>query len=244
MEVGMRRMFLVLVMIVGIALVPMARDAEAIQATPHVYVHEWSDSTGLIFKVNNDEPGTAFGILIGAVSSAGPPVVPPGDPQGGIVMDNGAYWQGKLLDVKSQNYDNGHGGSDTDWGAYLGGTEVLKGLNPAFWSGVSYAYLFYASSLGDGIVQYDYGLFYVNGGAYGSPWASIHQQLIDFTKIPTVNGTIIPVPGYAVSFQGMTIPEDLSGTPPPPRLVPIPSALLLLGPGLVGLAAVRRKIKK
>ena len=234
----MGRFFFILVMIVSAAVIPMVRDAEALQA-PELTVNEYKDAVGLIYQVTNNLPlDSVDAIFIGAAS-------PNGTPQGPLVNVPG--WGGMLLHIEATQ------GSSNEWDAYSGqGADkviVLKGLGGSYepsWSAYvgGYGYLFWGSST-NAIPGRGNGLFYVDGGTLSSPWADIHDPTFNpFTEktyIDPTNGNVEAPPGYGVSAQGVTYqPQDT----PPPRPVPVPSALLLLGPGLVGLAALKRRITK
>jgi hypothetical protein len=254
MEVSMGRFFFILVMIVSVAVIPMVREAEANLSQPNLDVYdEWYDSAvGLTYKVtNNGQAGTIWAIFIGAKTPIGSLINPVSDLAG---------WGAMVLTLKTDWYQPaGALQPSPSLDAYNESILVLKGLTPSLWQPsevgqyqYTSGYLFWAiiptTGTAPGIAVNSYGDFYVNGGTSGSPWAEVHQQPIDpntektYTHINDSGQTVIDAPpGYGVSFEGLTHP----GTgPAPPRPVPLPSALLLLGPGLVGLAAVKRKIKK
>jgi len=106
--------------------------------------------------------------------------------------------------------------------ASSGSTVLFQGL-PTSFAGYSYAYLFYDTTGNTPIMNNIYGQLFVDGGTLASPFVYTHFS-IDPSNAPTG--------GYTPTGSGTT------------STVPLPSALLLFGPGLVGLAAVRRRFKK
>ena len=240
----MGRFFFVLVMIVSVAVIPMVRDAGAGLAQPitNVYVPEFKGtlfdgSTGMAFDVTPEGYGTVYAIFIGTKSTGGYLGTPenPGDNYGG--------WNSMQL------YVHQYGSGPPEYGAYTDTTydtsvRILKGLGGTSgidWSLYDMGYLFWAPSGSPGLLAETTGTFYVTGGKPASPWAEFHTGYLD----PSQAYLVTPVSGRGMNMQGYT---ESGGTliagVKYPAAVPLPSALLLLGPGLVGLAAVRRKIKK
>ena len=176
---------------------------------------------------------------------------------GGLTLDSGVYYFASSAQLTGTLILDAQGNNNAYWVFLIGSTlttasgSAVQVINPGsnngsddgvFWQVGSSATLgtataFEGNILANASITLDTGATILNGRALAETGA--------VTMDTNTISNVCPPPNNGPGYSGGLVYNNLGDiVPVGPSAVPIPATMLLFGPGLVGLAAMRRRFKK